>query len=135
MALKYGKQVDADLQYQMKLFQQLCRIFFYKSSSRTKHYWHCIIGFLIDTALLNAYFTCTTIYFFVKNFVMFHSMLECLYIFSGWERGHQLSTYAIHGEMRGHPKCVQLPKKGRSVKPHVYVCTYTIAFRVFDLNS
>ena len=47
----------------------------------------------------------TTIYFFVKKFIfsnIYNSMnmiFECPYIFFGWERGHQLSTYATGGGM------------------------------------
>ena len=37
VALKYRKSVDEDLEYQMKLFQQLGRSLLYKISSRTKH--------------------------------------------------------------------------------------------------
>ena len=37
MAQKYGKYVDADLENQMKLFQQIGRSFLYKFSSHTKH--------------------------------------------------------------------------------------------------
>ena len=40
----------------MKLFKQLGRSFSLQSSSRTKPNWHCIIGFLINAALLNVYF-------------------------------------------------------------------------------
>ena len=57
MAQKYGKYVDADLENQMKLFQQIGRSFLYKFSSHTKHNWHCTIGLLINAATLNVYFT------------------------------------------------------------------------------
>ena len=49
--------------------------FFYKSSSRTKHYWHCIIRFLINSALLNVHFI-LYYYLFFCNEIYF---LECLY--------------------------------------------------------
>ena len=56
LALKYGKYVDADLQYQIKLFQQLGRSFLYKIISCTKHNWHFTIGLLINAATLNVHF-------------------------------------------------------------------------------
>ena len=59
----------------------------------------------------------TTIYFFVKKFICsnvyisVNTIFECLYVFFGWEGGHQLSTYPTGGGMgEGHPKCVQLHK-------------------------
>ena len=45
----------------------------------------------------------TTIYFFVKKFIFsnvcifMNTIFESLYIFFGWEREHQLSTYATGG--------------------------------------
>ena len=49
----------------------LAGVFLYKSSSRTKHNWHCIIGFFVNAALLNVYFNHS---FFRKNKYFF----ECL---------------------------------------------------------
>ena len=71
----------------------------------------------------------TAIYFFVKKFIFsnayisVNTIVECLYMSFGWERGHQLSTYATDGEMGGHPKCVQLPREGGGVTTHMYVRT------------
>ena len=58
----------------------------------------------------------TTIYFFEKKFnflnvyISVNTIFECRYMFFGWERSHQLSTYAPGGK---DPKCL-----------HVYVRTY-----------
>ena len=47
----------------------------------------------------------TTIYFFVKKFIFsnvcisVNTIFESFYMFFGWERGHQLSTYATIGEI------------------------------------
>ena len=71
----------------------------------------------------------TTIYFFVKKFIFsnvyisVNTIFECLYMFFGWGRGHQLSTYATGGGREGviekANSCVQ-------VTSHVYGRTYTI---------
>ena len=71
----------------------------------------------------------TTIYFFVKKFIFsnvyisVNTTFECLYMFFGWGRGHQLSTYATGGGREGviekANSCVQ-------VTSHVYGHTYTI---------
>ena len=61
----------------------------------------------------------TTIYFFVKKinfsngYISVSTLFECLYMFFGSERGHQLSTYATGGGMETHPKCV-----------HVFSCLF-----------
>ena len=52
----------------MKIFQQLGRIFFCRSSSRIKHNWHCIM-------LLNVYFILHYRLFFRKEIYFF----ECFY--------------------------------------------------------
>ena len=47
----------------------------------------------------------TYIYFFVKEFILsnvyisVNTIFECLYMFFGWERGHQLNTYTTGGGM------------------------------------
>ena len=89
----------------------------------------------------------TTINFFVKKFIFsnvyisVNMIFECLYMFVGRERGHQLSTYATDGGMKvgvgggwgfgGHPKCVELCTVGRDVMPHLYVRTCVISFHIF----
>ena len=62
MALKYGKCVDADLQYQLKLFQQLGRSF-------------PLQMFLFPLGMLNVYFILHYHLFFCKEIYFF----ECLY--------------------------------------------------------
>ena len=57
------------------------------------------------------------IYFFEKEFIFsnvynsVNMIFECPYMFCGWERGHQLSTYATGGGMgraiQNAYKCVQ----------------------------
>ena len=81
----------------------------YKSSFHTNHTWHCIIGFLINAALLNVNFILHYHLFFCKKFIFsnvyisVHAIFECLYIFFfGWKRDHQLSTYAtVRSNHRG----------------------------------
>ena len=59
-----------------------------------------MLGFLINAALLNFFSSYTIVYFFVKKFIfsnvyiLVNTIIECLFLFFGWERGHQLSTYA-----------------------------------------
>ena len=89
------------------------RVFLYKSSSRTKHSWHCIIGFLVDAALLHVYFIlrCFSFFFRKKNYffegyISVNTIFECL--------------------PSGHPKYEQL-RRGRG-RAHLYVRLYTISF-------
>ena len=49
------RKYTADVQYPMKLFQQLGRSFLLKSCFRTKHNCHCTIGLWLNTATLNVY--------------------------------------------------------------------------------
>ena len=74
-------------------------VFLCKISPRTKHNWHCTIGFLI--------------LFFRKEYILFsnvyisvNTIFEYCYLFSCWEIGHSLSTCATEGMEEGHPKCV-----------------------------
>ena len=63
-------------------------VFLYKSNSRKKHNWHCIIGFLINAALLNFYFLLRYFIFFRKEMYFF----EWLY-FSEYD--FQISLYVF----------------------------------------
>ena len=67
---------------------------------------------------------------FIRN-----TIFECIYMFFGCERRHELSAYPTGGDIGGgkggQPKCVKLRIGGGSVIPHVYVRTYTISFHVF----
>ena len=108
MALKYRKYVNADLQYQMKLFKQLGRSFSLQSPL-TKHNWYCAVGFLINTAPLNVYFILHYCLFFRTDFflsvyISVNTIFECSYLFFGWEVGHPLSTHKTGGMKGGHPR-------------------------------
>ena len=64
-----------------------------------------------NTALLNFWLiplswifisSYTTIYFFVKKFIVYisvNTIFECPYMFFSWEKSHPLSTYATDGWM------------------------------------
>ena len=79
----------------------------------------------------------TTIYFFVKKFIFsniyisVNTIFECLYMFFGWERVHQISAYTTGGEIReGHPKWVQMRmRKGwlfcAETRPFISKLTFT----------
>ena len=47
-----SRKYTADVQYQMKLFQQLGRSFLLKSCFRTKHNCHCTVGLWLNAATL-----------------------------------------------------------------------------------
>ena len=84
-----GMSRDADLQCQVKLFQQIGRkLLFYKSNSGTKQ--HCIIKFLINTGLLDVYFILHYHLFFCKKNYFF----KCLY-FSEYCIRMSLSIYYL----------------------------------------
>ena len=51
-----SRKHTADVQYQMKLFQQLGSSFLLQSCFRTKHNCHCTIGLWFNAATLNVYF-------------------------------------------------------------------------------
>ena len=67
----------------------------------------------------------TTIYFFVKNFtfsnvyISVNTMFQCFYMFFGWERSHELSTYATLW--------------GVGIIQNVRSCV-SLAFSVYSLN-
>ena len=60
----------------------------------------------------------TTIYFYVKKFIFsnvcisVNRIFECLYMFFGWERRHQLIAYTTGRGIGGHPKCVEQSTEG-----------------------
>ena len=62
--------------------------------------------------------SCTTIYFFIKNFfstvyISVNTILECSYLCFGWEIRYPLSTYTTRGiKGVGHLKCVQVQTGG-----------------------
>ena len=103
-------------------------IFLYKSINHTKHSWQCIIGFLINAALLNFYFIVQSYFFFVKKFIFsnvnisVNATCKCLYIIFGCERGHQLSTYRTLGD-GGSSKMYASAYRGR-VRHALCVCTH-----------
>ena len=102
-----------------RAFKSLTRAFKLSARNSQLALYHitCIIGFLINAALLNVYFTLHRYYFFVKKFIFpnvyisVNKIFECFYLFFGWERGHQLSTYATAWGWRVIQKvysCVQV---------------------------
>ena len=102
--------------------------FFYKSSPRTKHNWHCTIGFLFNTDLQNVYFILHYLSFFVKIFflniyISVNIIFKCTYLSFGWEIGHPCN----------HPKCVHVLTGGEGYHASCDVRTYTIPFHVFVL--
>ena len=52
-------------------------------------------------------------------------MFQCLYIFFGWEKGHQLSTNATGGGIQNVYNCAQ----GKEVSR--LMCTWTLALSLF----
>ena len=102
----------------------------WKSCPRTKHNWHCTIGFFINTASLYFIqyyhlFFCNELIFFSDVYISVNTVFECCYSFFGWEIGHPLSTYAtggMEGVIQNVCRCVQ---GGRGITPHVHVRTYT----------
>ena len=95
MALKYGKYVNADLQYQMKLFKQLGRSFSLQSPL-TKHNWYCAFGFLINTAPLNVYFILhyCSFFRFIFEFLYFSEYDIRMFLFIFWLRGRPPIKYS-----------------------------------------
>ena len=76
----------------------------------------------------------TTIYFFVKKFIFsnvyisVNAIFKYLYMFFGWKRGHQLSTYATGGEMgvvQNAYSCVQ--GEGLSRLLCIYILHYLLS--------
>ena len=68
----------------------LAGVFYWKIISRTKHNWHCTIGFLI--------------LFFRKEYILFwnvyisvNTIFECCYSFFSWEISHPLSACITEG--------------------------------------
>ena len=106
-------------------------VFLYKSSSRTKHYYWIFLLMLLSWMFISFY---TSIYFFVKKFIFLNvsisvnTIFECLCMFFGRERGHQLSTFA----MQWYPKCIPLHTGGGGVAPLVYVGTFTLSLFMFS---
>ena len=89
-------------------------------------------GFLIKAVLLNIYFSLhyhswfhKEIYFFEYLYFSEYDIQMSLYSI-GWERGHQLGTYATGGRMGVHRKCIELSSEGGGATPHVYVRTCTL---------
>ena len=74
IALKYGRWIDVDLQYEKNLFYKISRSFPLQMEARAKHNWHCTIRFVINTTLENVYFILHYHLYFRKEF-----FLECLY--------------------------------------------------------
>ena len=112
--------------------------FFYKSSPRTKHNWHCTIGFLFNTDLQNVYFILHYLSFFVKNF-----FFECLYfseydirmfLIVFWLRnGPSIKYVRNYGNGGGSSKMCAGAYRGRGVSR--LKCTYALALYLFMFLS
>ena len=112
----------------------LAGVFLYKSNSRAKHNWHCIIGSLINAALLDFYFILHYHFFLNLFFWMFifqwMRIRISLYVF--WLRNRPLIKYVRNCWGDGHhPKRAQLRTGEGDVTPCVCVQTHTIYFHVF----
>ena len=86
-------------------------VFLCKSSSRTKHNWYCIIGFLINAVTLNYIFILHYHLFFRKEFFFFWSSYVSEYdIRNVFLLRKEPSIKYIRNwwGMGDHPKCVQL---------------------------
>ena len=97
------------------------------------------MGFFINTAPWNVYFTLHYHLFFRKEFffsnvyVLENTIFECSYLSFGSEIGHPLSMYVtkgMEGVIQDVYRCVQ---GKRGITLHVHVRTYTITFHVFVL--
>ena len=86
----------------MKLFQQLRNSFSLQKKLPCKYNYYFIIRFLINAALLNVYllFFRKEINFFKCLYFTKYDIRMSLYVFFGWERDRQVSTYVI-GEGMG----------------------------------
>ena len=64
-------------------------------------------------------------FIFSNIYISMNTIFECPYMFFGWERGHQLSTYATDGGIGwGSSKKCKTAYKGRGVS-HL-MCTYAL---------
>ena len=76
----------------------------------------------------------TTIYFFIKKLIFFNvyvlvnTVFECRYMFFGWDRGSQLSTYATGRGTDGHPKCVH---RAHGEGTSRLMCTHALTLSLF----
>ena len=103
-------------------------VFLCKISPRTKHNWHCTIGFLI--------------LFFRKEYILFsnvyisvNTIFKSCYLFFGWEISHPLSTHSTKGMEESHPKCVQVHTRGRGREVSRLMCTYTLTYNYKQLQG
>ena len=92
----------------MKLFRQTRQKFLFTKVSPVHSIVKIVLlDFFINAALLNIYFTLNYHFIFVNKFIFLNihisvnAVLKCFYMFFGWERGHQLSTYATGGRNGG----------------------------------
>ena len=104
-------------------------------TTRQEFFFTKLTGFLINAALLNVYFILHYHIFFAKEiyfnvYISLNTIFECLYMFFGWERGHQLRTYATVGGIKGAIQNAYSYERG-GVTSNVYIRTYTISFHIF----
>ena len=89
-------------------------VFLYKRSSRAKYNYYFINRFLINAALLNVYllFFRKEINFFKCLYFTKYDIRMSLYVFFGWARDRQVSTYVI-GEGMGSCQMLTATYMGR----------------------
>ena len=96
----------------------------------TLHYWFFDIAALLSFHFILHYylFFRKEIYFFEGLYFREHDIRMSIYVF--WlRRDHHLSTKATVGEIRDHPKCVQLCTGKVGVT--CYICMYTLTLSLF----
>ena len=112
-------------------------VFLCKSSSRTMHNWHFIIGVLINASHLNVFLILHCHLFFRKEIFFFQIFIfkwirMSLYVFRLRKGSSMKYVRNCWENGANHPKWVQL-RIGGGVTLHVYVRTYTLSFHVFGI--
>ena len=93
-----------------------------------------LCGFFINTAFLDVCFILHYDLFFHQEinffnvYVLVNTVFECRYMFFGWDRGSQLSTYAIGRGTDGHPKCVH---RAHGEGTSRLMCTHALTLSLF----
>ena len=58
------------------------------------NFWLMLLSWMFISSYATIYSFCKKIYTFSSVYVSVNTIFECLYLFIGWERSHQLSTHA-----------------------------------------
>ena len=121
----------------MKLFRQTRQKFLFTKVSPVHSIVKIVLlDFFINAALLNIYFTLNYHFIFVNKFIFLNihisvnAVLKCFYMFFGWERGHQLSTYATGGRNGGGTsKMCTVAYRGEGVSR--FMCSHALTLSLF----